>query len=113
MWIYGVCLPMEDNVTSTIYSDDANVTNCGVAECAISFFEEVSFSFNHEFDNVQGCQLYDSQVNMENISIFKFFIVSINHNNCIEHFFNDRVKTTLSFWQVIHILISNQKFLYV
>jgi len=37
------------------YNGDANVTSCGVPECASSYYEDVSFAFNNVDDSVLGC----------------------------------------------------------
>jgi hypothetical protein len=41
--------------TAEDYTTNSNVSVCGVAECASSFLQEVSFSLNHARDPIQGC----------------------------------------------------------
>jgi len=37
------------------YDGVANVSSCGVPECASSYYEDVSFAFNNVDDSTIGC----------------------------------------------------------
>ena len=56
LWLTDCCLPFNYTTTLEEYTNPtSNVSQCGVSECATTFLEDLSYSFNHQDDPIEGC----------------------------------------------------------
>ena len=49
------CIPFTLTDVADVFEDEADVSMCGVPECAESYYEDVSFAFNNVDDRILGC----------------------------------------------------------
>jgi hypothetical protein len=49
------CVPFNTTTETEQYNGDANVTSCGVPDCAASYYEDLAFALNNVDDSILGC----------------------------------------------------------
>ena len=55
LWLTDCCLPFNYTTMLEEYTNPtSNVSQCRVSECATTFLEDLSYSFNHQDDPIEG-----------------------------------------------------------